>query len=39
MNIVRELCQYDERVHMFQYLVIYISLDKSYYVHAWARYI
>jgi hypothetical protein len=26
-------------LHMFQCLVMYISLDKIYYVHAWARYI
>jgi hypothetical protein len=38
-NIVRELRQYDERVHILQCLVIYISLDKIYYVHARARYI
>jgi hypothetical protein len=37
-NTVRELRRYDERVHMFQCLVIYISLDKIYYVHAWPRY-
>jgi hypothetical protein len=38
-NIFRELRQCDERVHMFQCLVMYISLDKIYYVHARARYI
>ena len=38
-NAVRELRRCDERVHMFQCLVIYMSLDKIYYVHAQARYI
>src|SRR5579871_6199980 len=33
-NVVWELRCCDERVHMFQCLVIYISLDKIYYVHA-----
>jgi hypothetical protein len=33
-NIVRELRQCNKRVHMFQRLVMYISLDKFYYVHA-----
>jgi hypothetical protein len=37
-NAVQELRRCDERVHMFQCLVIYISLDKIYYVHARARY-
>jgi hypothetical protein len=36
---VRELRRYDKRVHMVQCLVMYISLDKIYYVHARARYI
>ena len=38
-NAVRELRRCGERVHMFQCLVMYISLDKIYYVHARARYI
>jgi hypothetical protein len=38
-NAVQELRRCDERVHMFQCLVMYISLDKIYYVHARARYI
>jgi hypothetical protein len=38
-NAVRELHRCDERVHMFQCLVMYISLDNIYYVHAWGRYI
>jgi hypothetical protein len=38
-NAVRELRRCDERGHMFQCLVMYISLDNIYYVHAWARYI
>ena len=33
-NAVRELRWCDDRVHMFQCLVMYISLDKIYYVHA-----
>jgi hypothetical protein len=38
-NVVRELHRCDERVYMFLCLVMYISLDKIYYVHAQARYI
>jgi hypothetical protein len=38
-NVVQELRRCDERVHMFQCLVMYSSLDKIYYVHARARYI
>jgi len=38
-NAVRELRRCGVRVYMFQCLVIYISLDKIYYVHAQARYI
>ena len=38
-NAVRELRRCDERVHMFQCLVMCISRDKIYYVHARARYI
>jgi hypothetical protein len=38
-DAVRELRRYDERVQMFQCLVIYISLDRIYYVYARARYI
>jgi hypothetical protein len=38
-NTVRELRRCDERVDMFQCLVIYISRDNIYYVHARARYI
>jgi hypothetical protein len=38
-NAVRELRRCDERVHMFQCLVICISLATIYYVHARARYI
>ena len=38
-NTVRELRRCDERVHMFQCLVIYIRRDKIYYIHAQARYI
>ncbi len=33
-NTVRELRRCDERVHMFQCLVICISRDRIYYVHA-----
>ena len=33
-NIVRELRRCDERVYMFLCLVIHISLDRIYYVHA-----
>jgi hypothetical protein len=36
---VRQSRRHDARVHMFQCLVMYISLDKIYYVHARARYI
>jgi hypothetical protein len=40
MNTVQELRWCDERVYMFQCLVMYISLDKIYYVHpGQARYI
>jgi hypothetical protein len=35
----RELRRHNKMVHMFQCLVIYISLDKIYYVHARVRYI
>jgi hypothetical protein len=35
----RELRRNNERVYMFQCLVICIGLDKIYYVHARARYI
>jgi hypothetical protein len=38
-NTVRELRRCDKRVHMFQCLVMYISQDTVYYVHARARYI
>jgi hypothetical protein len=38
-NVVRELRRCDERVYMFQCLVMYISRDRIYYVHAWVRYI
>jgi hypothetical protein len=38
-NAVRELCRCDERVNMFQCLVMRTSLDNIYYVHAPARYI
>jgi hypothetical protein len=38
-NAVRELRRRDEGVYMFQCLVMYISRDKIYYVHARARYI
>jgi hypothetical protein len=37
-NAVRELSRCDERVHMFQCLVMYISRDKIYF-HPQARYI
>ncbi len=33
-NTVRELRRCDERVYMFRCLVIHISLDRIYYVHA-----
>ena len=36
-NVVRELRRCDERVYIFQCLVIYISPDKIYYVHTQAR--
>lgn len=38
-NAVRELRRCDERVHMFQCLVMYISRDRIYYVHTRDRYI
>jgi hypothetical protein len=38
-SAVREFRRCDERVHMFQCLVVYVSLDKIYYVHARAHYI
>ena len=38
-NAVRELRRCDGRVHMFQCLVIKISVEKIYYVHPRARYI
>jgi hypothetical protein len=38
-NVVRELRRCEERGHMFQCLVIRISLVTIYYVHARARYI
>jgi hypothetical protein len=38
-NIVRELRRCDEKVYMFQCLVIYISRDTNYYIHVPARYI
>jgi hypothetical protein len=37
--MVREFRRCDERVHMFRCLVIYISRDTIYYVHARIRYI
>jgi hypothetical protein len=37
-NAVRELRRCDEGVYMFQCLVMYISRDKIYYIHARARY-
>ena len=37
-DAAREFLRCEERVHMFQCLVIYISRDKIYYVHARARY-
>jgi hypothetical protein len=38
-NAVRELRRCDERVRMFQCLVMYISLNEIYYIHTRARYI
>jgi hypothetical protein len=38
-NAVRELRRCEKRGHIFQYLVICISLVSKYYVHARARYI
>jgi hypothetical protein len=37
-NAVRELRRCDERVYMFQCLVMYISRNEIYYVHTRARY-
>jgi hypothetical protein len=38
-NVVRELRRCDERVYMFQCLVMHISRDKIYYIHTRAHYI